>query len=85
MSDAYQTATIRIGGNTTTAFGAGVLTVEFFCAGDIDGDGDSDSDDIVLFFGGWDAGNAAVGDMDGDLDTDSDDVTIFFGAFDSGC
>lgn len=82
---AGQTATIRIGGSTTTQFGAGVLTVDFFCAGDIDGDLDSDSDDITLFFAGWDSGNAAVGDMDGDQDTDSDDVVIFFGSFDSGC
>jgi len=80
-----QTVTIRIGGNTATAFGVGQLTIDFRCQGDIDGDGDVDSDDIIAYFAAWDAGNDAIADMDGDFDTDSDDLVIFFGSFEAGC
>ncbi len=52
------------------------------CIADVDSDGDVDSDDIVLFFGLWEMGEA---DFDGDEDTDSDDIIQFFGRWDSGC
>jgi len=52
------------------------------CVGDYDGDNDTDSDDIVLFFGDFDSGEA---DVDGDNDTDSDDIVTFFTGWDSGC
>lgn len=56
----------------------------FPCVGDFDGDSDADSDDIIGFFGAWDAGEAG-GDADGDCDCDSDDITVFFGSWDAGC
>jgi len=52
------------------------------CSADLDHDGDVDSDDIIVFFGGFDSGDA---DIDGDDDTDSDDILAFFTAFESGC
>jgi len=52
------------------------------CIADIDSDGDVDSDDIVLFFGDWEMGEA---DFDGDDDTDSDDIVTFFERWDTGC
>lgn len=51
---------------------------------DFDGDSDVDSDDIIGFFGAWDAGDNAA-DIDGDGDADSDDVIVFFTAFEAGC
>ena len=54
------------------------------CPGDFDGDSDTDSDDVVLFFGAWDAGDNPA-DVDDDGDTDSDDIIVFFAAWDSGC
>ncbi len=52
------------------------------CAADLDHDGDVDSDDIIVFFTGFETGEA---DYDGDGDTDSDDTLGFFAGFDSGC
>lgn len=60
---------------------AAALTI---CIGDSDCDGDTDSDDVVVFFGAWDNGEAG-GDSDGDGDADSDDIIIFFNSWDSGC
>ncbi|MDI1289319.1 MAG: hypothetical protein PSX37_05115, partial [bacterium] len=54
------------------------------CEGDSDCDADTDSDDIVTFFGFWDAGDSKA-DADGDGDTDSDDIVTFFGSWDGGC
>ncbi len=52
------------------------------CPADWDGDNDVDSDDVVAFFGDFEAGDA---DLDGDGDTDSDDIIGFFTGFDAGC
>ncbi|MFZ4573510.1 MAG: SGNH/GDSL hydrolase family protein [Phycisphaerales bacterium] len=52
------------------------------CAADVDGSGGIDGDDIVWFFGRWDANQM---DYNGDGGTDSDDVIPFFLDWDAGC
>ena len=54
------------------------------CPSDIDTDGDVDSDDVIAFFGDWDAGETA-GDIDFDRDNDVDDIATFFSEWDGGC
>ncbi|MFZ4573591.1 MAG: hypothetical protein ACOYN0_04290 [Phycisphaerales bacterium] len=52
------------------------------CPGDWNGDGSVDGDDVIAFFGAWDAGNA---DFNNDGGTDGDDVIAFFLSWDGGC
>ncbi len=77
---------VSLNGPSFPASSDGSLDFEFEftadCPADWDVDGDVDSDDIVLFFGDWDGGDA---DVDGDGDSDSDDIVEFFGRWDSGC
>jgi hypothetical protein len=47
-------------------------------------DGGVDSDDVVVFFGFWDAGSVGA-DFNGDSGVDSDDVIDFFEQWDAGC
>ncbi|MFZ4575161.1 MAG: GC-type dockerin domain-anchored protein, partial [Phycisphaerales bacterium] len=54
------------------------------CAADFTADGAVDGDDVIGFFGAWDAGELAA-DFNGDGGVDGDDVIAFFGAWDSGC
>jgi hypothetical protein len=54
------------------------------CPGDFNGDGGVDGDDVISFFGLWDAGELA-GDFNHDGSVDGDDVISFFGRWDSGC
>jgi hypothetical protein len=51
---------------------------------DFNGDGGIDSDDVIGFFGAWDAGNPDA-DFNGDFGVDSDDVIGFFARWDRGC
>jgi hypothetical protein len=43
-----------------------------------------DADDVILFFGDWDAGSEEA-DFDNNGGVDADDVITFFGNWDSGC
>ena len=58
------------------------ITYEPGCLADWNQDGGIDGDDVIAFFGDWDAGNA---DVDGSGGTDGDDVIVFFGQWDSNC
>jgi hypothetical protein len=59
-----------------------VLDLALGCPADWNGDGGVDGDDVIAFFGEWDANNA---DYNGDGGTDGDDVIAFFADWDSGC
>lgn len=52
------------------------------CPSDWNADGGVDADDVIAFFGEWDAGDA---DFNGDGGTDADDVIAFFARWDGGC
>lgn len=54
------------------------------CVGDFTGDGAVDSDDVIAFFGAWDAGLSGA-DVTRDGGVDSDDVILFFARWDAGC
>ncbi|MFZ4573879.1 MAG: immunoglobulin domain-containing protein [Phycisphaerales bacterium] len=54
------------------------------CASDFNCDRAVDSDDVIGFFGAWDAGLSSA-DITGDGSVDGDDVIAFFGAWDNGC
>jgi hypothetical protein len=54
------------------------------CVSDFNCDRAVDGDDVIGFFGAWDAG-LGTGDINGDGSVDGDDVITFFGAWDNGC
>jgi hypothetical protein len=54
------------------------------CPSDYNTDGGVDADDVILFFGDWDAGSEEA-DFDNNGGVDADDVITFFGNWDSGC
>ncbi len=54
------------------------------CVGDYDCNAAIDGDDVIAFFGDWDAGNISA-DVDGSTGVDGDDVIAFFGGWDNGC
>ncbi|MFZ4573136.1 MAG: GC-type dockerin domain-anchored protein [Phycisphaerales bacterium] len=54
------------------------------CIGDFTRDGAVDSDDVISFFGAWDAADPAA-DVTADGGVDSDDVILFFARWDAGC
>ena len=60
------------------------VTTQWRCVSDFNLDGASDGDDVIAFFGAWDA-SAASADVNGDAGIDGDDVIMFFDAWDSGC
>jgi hypothetical protein len=60
---------------------AATLTV---CPADYDCSGGVDSDDVITFFGDWDASNIRA-DFNRDGGVDADDVIGFFGRWDAGC
>ncbi|MFZ4573239.1 MAG: hypothetical protein ACOYN0_02510 [Phycisphaerales bacterium] len=53
------------------------------CAADYDNSTGVDSDDVIAFFGDWDAG-ATCADVDASGGADSDDVILFFSLWDAG-
>jgi hypothetical protein len=80
---AGQTVYIRIGGNSTTAFGAGVLTVDYTCYADFNQDGGVDGSDVSAFFDAWSAGQS-IADMNLDGGVDGSDIGPFFDLWSSG-
>jgi hypothetical protein len=54
------------------------------CPSDVDCSSGSDGDDVLLFFGWWDAGDP-LADFNADGSVDGDDVIAFFGRWDAGC
>ncbi|MFZ4576223.1 MAG: PQQ-dependent sugar dehydrogenase [Phycisphaerales bacterium] len=54
------------------------------CVGDYDCSGGIDGDDVIAFFGAWDAAEAPA-DVDGSGSVDGDDVIAFFARWDAGC
>jgi hypothetical protein len=54
------------------------------CPSDYNCDGGVDGDDVITFFGDWDAGLIGA-DVTGDGGVDGDDVIEFFRRWDSGC
>jgi hypothetical protein len=54
------------------------------CPADYNCDGGVDGDDVISFFGHWDAGMIAA-DFNHDGGVDGDDVIEFFSRWDSGC
>ncbi len=76
-----------VGGSFTSIDGNATVPLARWvdrCAADRDCDFDVDSDDVIAFFGAWDAGDLA-GDFNGDGGVDSDDIIGFFAAWDAGC
>jgi hypothetical protein len=53
------------------------------CPADYDNSGGIDGDDVIAFFGEWDAG-AECADADESGGIDGDDVIVFFGLWDAG-
>ena len=80
---AGQTVYIRIGGNSTTAFGAGVLTVDYTCYADFNQDGGVDGSDVSSFFDAWASGQS-IADMNLDGGVDGSDIGPFFDLWSSG-
>jgi hypothetical protein len=69
----------------SNACGSDEATTEFrVCPADFDCSGGVDGDDVIAFFGMWDAGEIGA-DFTGDGGVDGDDVIGFFGAWDTGC
>jgi glucose/arabinose dehydrogenase len=54
------------------------------CPADFNADGGVDGDDVIAFFGAWDAGLISA-DVDNSGGVDGDDVITFFTGWDSGC
>ena len=54
------------------------------CPADYNQDEGVDSDDVIAFFGDWDAGNS-LADFNDDGGVDADDVIAFFARWDAGC
>jgi hypothetical protein len=54
------------------------------CPADYNQDDGVDSDDVIAFFGDWDAGNS-LADFNADGGVDADDVIAFFARWDAGC
>lgn len=54
------------------------------CLGDFNRDDAVDGDDIIAFFGQWDAGSIDA-DVNQDGGVDGDDVILFFSRWDAGC
>ncbi|MFZ4573265.1 MAG: hypothetical protein ACOYN0_02640 [Phycisphaerales bacterium] len=54
------------------------------CSGDFDCSGGIDGDDVIAFFGAWDAG-VIEADANEDGSVDGDDVIVFFAGWDAGC
>ena len=78
-----QAVLVRVAGNTATAFGTGVLTVEFQCIADFNVDGGVDGGDIASFFAAWESGNnSADANLDGGVD--GSDVGTFFTYWERG-
>ncbi|MFZ4576156.1 MAG: GC-type dockerin domain-anchored protein, partial [Phycisphaerales bacterium] len=71
-------------GEFTDCSGFFILTPDTRCPSDFDGVNGVDGDDVIAFFGAWDAGDLAA-DFNGDGGVDGDDVIGFFGAWDAGC
>lgn len=71
----------RDGGGTVSYW---YVQIQPTCAADLDYSYTNDSDDIIAFFGLWEAGLPG-GDFDGDGQVDSDDVAAFFEMWDAGC
>jgi hypothetical protein len=61
-----------------------VSATQIRCTADINQDGGVDGDDVIAFFGAWDAGLPAA-DFNGDDGVDGDDVIAFFARWDTGC
>jgi hypothetical protein len=59
-------------------------TVTVSCLADFTRDGGVDGDDVIQFFGLWDA-NASTADVNLDGGIDGDDVITFFDRWDRGC
>ncbi|MFZ4573884.1 MAG: GC-type dockerin domain-anchored protein, partial [Phycisphaerales bacterium] len=81
-----QTYAIRVGGfgNRAGMIQLNVSACTPACPADYNHDGGVDGDDVIAFFGDWDAGNNAA-DFNSDGGVDGDDVIQFFGHWDSGC
>jgi WD40 repeat protein len=60
------------------------VPVVVICLADFNRDGAVDSDDVISFFGLWDASTVAA-DVNNDGGIDSDDVILFFDRWDVGC
>lgn len=71
-------------GYSTDNNGNGVPDECDTCPADFNGDGGVDGDDVISFFGAWDAGLLAA-DVDNSGGVDGDDVITFFTGWDSGC
>jgi subtilisin family serine protease len=75
------TATNPCGSSSSSA---ALVDITAPCPSDFNGDGSVDGDDVIGFFGAWDAGQIAA-DFNQDESVDGDDVIGFFGAWDNGC
>ena len=73
------TATNSCGTRTTN--GANVTVT---CLADVNGDDAVDSDDVIEYFGLWDANNPSA-DVSQDGGVDGDDIVIYFDRWDRGC
>ncbi|MGE3109046.1 MAG: GC-type dockerin domain-anchored protein [Phycisphaerales bacterium] len=78
------TYVIRVGGNSSTAFGTGTLTLSFICLADYNRDGAVTSQDFFDFIVAFFNGDVAA-DINGDLAVNSQDFFDFITLFFSGC
>lgn len=89
---------IRVGGNTTTAFGVGTLTLGFTCVADVDDgtntgtpDGGVTIDDLLYYLAIFEAGVIAADVDDGsgtgtpDNGVTIDDLLYYLARFEAGC
>jgi hypothetical protein len=74
----------RVYANNSCADATSTIATLSICVGDFNCDSGVDGDDVIAFFGVWDAGELAA-DVTGDGGVDGDDVIAFFGAWDGGC
>jgi len=82
--DAGFTYQFRVAGNSTSAFGAGTLTLSFTCDADMNGDGTVDFNDFLEFLNLYNAGDLRV-DFNGDGVIDFNDLLEYLNLYNAGC
>lgn len=80
-----QTVGIRVAGNSSTALGAGVLTVLMDCDADPDNDGDIDLTDLATLRSNFACNSGCTVDLNGDTITDIGDLAILLSSFGQPC
>ncbi|GMU81001.1 MAG: hypothetical protein AMXMBFR47_08720 [Planctomycetota bacterium] len=80
-----QTVGIRVAGNSSSALGAGVLTVSMDCDADLDNDGDIDLSDLATLLANFGCSSGCTVDLNADGLTDLTDLAIMLSSFGQPC